>query len=579
MKPRIRHLFLALTLLAALLPVHEAQRRGRTPRLSAQLSTGVARPGQAVNLSVVVEDADQARILGVPAVEGLQLSAPRGPSRRSFTQIVNGSSIVDSKQLTWSIEVRASQPGTFELPPIEVDVQGVVMRTEPLPFKVVRDLRGEDLGSFTITPSSTKVVEGQPFTVELRFGWDVSSNINYANLSLPWWGALPGALELEARELPPGVKQIEGVTVNDRVRVVVEDAGEEDGRRVMYLRRSYLPARSGSIEFPTSFLEFGRLEERRRGIFSTGQQKTASYYVGADPFVLEVVPLPTEGQPFDYSGAVGEIEARASADSRDVTVGDSIKLTVDWTGNGNLEFFEPPDLARIAGFESFKVFGTTEEKSFERRRVVYDLAPLDEGVRELPSVPLSVFDPEQGAYTRVVTDPIPIRVRPLEGRVNLAAETTEHFERDIRDIDARPLAERVEGSEDRLDDRWVFAGLIGVPVAWLLLRVLARRRGDPAAPLERRRRRARRDLARSLRGDVDSRVALESFTAFLAARAREPVEAWIGRDPRSLGDEEPVLDEAAELCARLEHAVFGRGGAVGTEEVLSMADRIVGAGL
>ena len=33
--------------------------------------------------------------------------------------------------------------------------------------------------------------------------------------------------------------------------------------------------------------------------------------------------------------------------ARDVDAGDSIKLSVEWSGDGNLDFFDPPDLARI----------------------------------------------------------------------------------------------------------------------------------------------------------------------------------------------------------------------------------------
>ena len=45
----------------------------------------------------------------------------------------------------------------------------------------------------------------QPFTLELTFGWDdgLRQRINWANLSLPWWGQLPGALENAAPPFPP----------------------------------------------------------------------------------------------------------------------------------------------------------------------------------------------------------------------------------------------------------------------------------------------------------------------------------------------------------------------------------------
>ena len=72
-----------------------------------------------------------------------------------------------------------------------------------------------------------------------------------------------------------------------------------------------------------------------------------------------MIPLPEQGRPLDFSGAVGTFHASARADRTDVDVGDSIKLSVEWTGDGNLEFFAPPELDRLDAFAGFRVFGKT----------------------------------------------------------------------------------------------------------------------------------------------------------------------------------------------------------------------------
>jgi hypothetical protein len=554
-----------------------AQRRGE-PVVSAQLSTGVARLGEAVSLSVVAENARQASIVRVPKVEGLALGRPAGPYRSQHTQFVNGR-MSERIETSWRIAIRAADEGTFEIPSIVLEVDGRRMKTRPVTLKVLRDLRGEDVGFFEIRPSSRKVVEGQPFTLELRFGWDGAASVNYANLSLPWWGALPGTIDLEGSELPQDSDQ---VVVNDVERVRVERLRSQgDGRVVYRLVKSFLPVRSGSLELPTSFLEFGKVSEAR--LFST-QRKLASYFVPAAGFDLEVVPLPAEGQPFDYSGAVGSLEVRAAADTRDLVVGDSIKLTLDWTGAGNLEFFEAPDLALLDSFDGFQVYGTTQEKSFDRRRVIYDLAPLSDSVEEIPSVPLSVFDPDGGRYVTVASGPIPIRVRPLERALALGEED-ERFARDILDIDTLPLGTTGGGAPAGPSQGLLVGAFLGLPLLWLLGRTLVRRRvGDPSAPLARRRRRARRELTRALARDDGARGLLEAFLAFLSARTREPAEVWSGRDVVSWAAEAGELEpetarETAGLLQRLEAAVYGGDSPVRREEVLALADRLGRAGL
>ena len=579
---RLAALALALALAGGLAPAPLAQ-RSREPVVSAQLSTGVAKLGEQVVLTIVVENARSARIRRAPSVEGLVLGEPAGPFSSQYTQIVNGR-VSERVETRWQVAVRSSDEGQFDIPPFELEVDGKAVRTRPVTLKVLRDLRGEDIGFFEITSSSPKVVEGQPFTLELRFGWDEASPVNYANLSLPWWGALPGTLDLER---DPSTAASEMVVVNDEIKVGVERLPSPPGeqKRVYRFVRSFLPTRSGTLEFPTSFLEFGRLSERR--LFSA-QRKVSNYFVRAEPLELEVVPLPREGQPYDYSGAVGSLEVRASADTRDVVVGDSIKLTMVWTGAGNLEFFEAPDLALLDSFRGFQVYGSTEDKSFDRRRVVYDLAPIDAEVDVIPSVPLSVFDPERGAYVTLDSDPIPIRVRPLERAISLTDSEEERFVRDISDIDARPLGTSAPSGEGdgALGDRLLGASFALVPLGWLGLRTLRRRHGDPAAPQERRRRRARRVLARAVAKGPEPKDTLHAFTSFLAARTREPDEAWTGRDIAAWreahgagGVPAAEWDEAAELCRRLERAVYGEGAAVAPDEVLDTADRLVRSGL
>jgi hypothetical protein len=559
------------------------------PRVKAQLGSGVVRLGERVQLRIAVENADEARVLGLPSVDGLAMGELSGPSTNMSMSSVGGRLVSSSKSWTWGVTLRPEREGEFQIPPIDVLVDGERVSTRALSLKVVRDLQGEDLGFIEIhTTPAGRVVEGQPFSLEIRFGWDLAADVNYASLQLPWWGELFGALELEGRELPLGARTIEGVRINDRLSVTVEElpATQRDGRAMRTLRlvQSFLPTRAGSIEIPTSSFEFGKLVQQR-SFFSTGAEKQSSFFVQAAAFALEVVPLPQEGQPFDFGGAVGRIEARASADARDVRVGDSIKLTVAWTGPGNLEFFEAPDPSRLDAFGGFRYYGKTEQKSFERRTVTYDIAPLATEVESIPSLPLTFYDPELERYVSAQTEPIPIRVRPLRGAVVLGQEESARFDEDIRDIDTRPLSGLPPGGES-IGDAAVGTAVLGVPLCWLVARTLVRRRrGDPSAPLERRRKRARRKLARALRRSSEPRARLSAFATFLAARTRESEEAWVGRAGRARGLElEALPPEEVErlraLLRRLEGAVYGDAReAVPPGEILDAADELLRAGL
>ena len=566
------------------------------PSTSGRAPTGVIKLGERTSIVIDIErtgsTASPGKPVGaLPEVDGLELGPVTGPQTTSYSQRV-GRRVQSSVIERWVIPVRPLRAGEFEIPGLDVTVDGAVKPTQALHLKVVQDMTGAELGFIEVTPSSGRVVEGQPFTIEVRFGWDASlGNISFAELSLGFLDGIPGAVEVDTAFPAPGAKQVKGVTANGAEVVVEElDPVELRGRsyRCLRLLRSYLPTRGGRVELAESFLNFGEAEQRG-GFLQTRLVKVKDYYVGCPRAYVEVVPLPEEGQPVDFTGAVGTLAARASVDRRDVDAGESIKLTVEWTGAGNLEFFEAPDLARLDSFKGFRVYGRTEEKSFEKRTTVYDLAPIDATVDAIPPIALRVYDPERRAYTSVETPPIPIRVRALAGAVALGggpeAGPAEPG-RDLRDIDARPLSG--DGREARAPARGlVLAALLGAPVVGLLVRAAVRRRGDPGAPLERRRRRARRKLARALAVAAGPADELRALATFLAERTREPEEAWIGRDveaalrARSNGSAVPPEDaeRLRELLARLERAVWSREGErVQPSELLDVADRLLGRG-
>lgn len=575
--------------LAAFAPRSSAQ-SGQS-NVTAQLSSGIVKLGQDVRLSITVEDARDARVLALPAVDGLKFSALSGPSSQEYVSMIGGRT-TRSITLTWVAAVQPTRKGDFRIPPITVVVNGKEQTTrEELVLKVVEDLQGEELGWFEID-APDQVAEGQPFTIEMRFGWDAALNnqLNYANLSLPWLRALPGVVEVDSAPLAPNASTVE-LNLNSRERVKAERLPDRKEKErtfsILRLRRRYIATRSGKIEIPTSHLEFGRVDDSDGffGIRRTSEKQT--YYKRFPEFSIEVIKLAEAGRPLDFSGAVGTIYASASADRRDVDAGDSIKLSVEWTGDANLEFFDAPDLARLESFKGFRVYGTNDKKSYERRTVVYDIAPISPEVKLVPPVPLRVFDPSKKAYVTVETSPIPIQVRALANATGLAAEGGRPSTvLDIHDIQVEPLA----GAVVARSRPWVPVGaLASVLVLWVALRTWVRKNGDPDAPMTRARRAARkelvRDLARATKADEQARV----LERFLAARSGESPQAWLGRDvvawAASSGDGHARLSnedarELARVLARLDEQTFaGTNAPIDKQEIQNVAERVMRGGL
>jgi hypothetical protein len=268
---------------------------------------------------------------------------------------------------------------------------------------------------------------------------------------------------------------------------------------------------------------------------------------------LEIRPLPEEGRPPGFKGAVGRFSLRAEAEPRVLELGESLRFLLFIEGEGNLGFFDPPRLDRMEGFH---VYGSLEDPGRMRRTVIYDIAPLNEEVREVPPIPFVYFDTKPPAGYRTLRTPrIPIEVRPPpEGALpgSLIGLGTGRKIPGVNDIfDLKPLAGRsMKGPSPGLSPA-LFAAVISAP--WLLgiglffwLRSRERAARDPLGV---RARRAAAVFRRRIgRRGVHPAGALADY---LAARLRCPPAAVIAPALGARLSEAGIPAEAAARTALL----------------------------
>jgi len=550
---------------ALLLGLCAARAPQDAPRLAVQLSTPLVKLGGQVSLVVTVRDARSAHLSDLPSVDGLEITAPGRPVESHQSAIFNGR-IFEESSLEWAIRVRPTRAGEFEIPPLEVIVDGAPMRAPdaPLRLRVIADVEGAERGYLAFEGLPDHVYEGQPFALDLRFGWDQDLALAEGRLYLPWWDQLRGVLALENPADATGAAA--EVFVNDRQRVRVErlDQLVREGRVMTQfrLRRRFLATRPDDLELGSGTFQFAELIEQGVGF---RPDKVQRFYAQLPPATIDVRPIPEQGRPLTWTGAVGKLQAGRRVDRRDVDAGDPIALTVYWYGDGNLEFFEAPDLSRQDAFRGFRVIGTEDEKLGDERRVTYQLVPGSEELSEIPPVPLWVFDPELERFVEVRTESVPIRVRAVEEDLAGYGATERADELDLRDLHPHPITARPWPAPGAPA---LGASLAGVLLGYLALRTAVRRRSDPSSPEARRRRGARRALARELARAQSASEQAQALARFLAARTGEPEAAWVGRDPRAwlaeqqgARGEPQAIAELARLSGELDEEAWSGGDA------------------
>lgn len=127
---------------------------------------------------------------------------------------------------------------------------------------------------------------------------------------------------------------------------------------------------------------------------------------------IKVKPLPTEGRPADFTGAVGQFEVHASIENKSVPVNQPLSLKVRFEGAGNAKMIDLPAINWPAGLEQYDT--KTESKFFKNGRSFKEfevlLIPRQEGNMTIPGLSVSMFDPQTKKYYTRTTQPIELKV-------------------------------------------------------------------------------------------------------------------------------------------------------------------------
>jgi hypothetical protein len=132
------------------------------------------------------------------------------------------------------------------------------------------------------------------------------------------------------------------------------------------------------------------------------------------PADLHVLPLPTDGRPADFSGAVGAFKISSDVSSVKAAAGDPLTLRLHVAGTGNFDRVDSPMLDRIEHWKTYPPkssftpadpVGYKGEKIFEQPLIASQI-----GEQTIPGLSFSYFDPETRHYERAQTAPIQVDI-------------------------------------------------------------------------------------------------------------------------------------------------------------------------
>lgn len=138
------------------------------------------------------------------------------------------------------------------------------------------------------------------------------------------------------------------------------------------------------------------------------QHAQQSIAIPVTPLDLVIRPLPADGRPADFSGAVGQFDFDVSADPTNVTRGGLVTLTLRIWGRGNLRHLTPPASSPQDGVKSYEQRELADQSNDLRRAFRQVLLPDETRVDHIAPISFVYFDPLASAYRRVTRGPFPL---------------------------------------------------------------------------------------------------------------------------------------------------------------------------
>lgn len=360
--------------------------------------------GESIALTVAVQGAQSGTQPMIPAVDGLAFS---GPSTQQSMSWINGQT---SQSVNYVYQVTPTRVGEFTIPAVELTIAGKSYRTEPITLSVEKGAVDADLsrtlfGRVQFEARQVYLGQTSPLNVML-----------FARQDLPIKGVSGFQYQADGLSykflpnLKSGTKVINGETFN-----------------VLIIEGAVSPAQSGTLRFGPSVLKAQIRVQKRRNqtpfdepMFDQffGNVEMREMPVTIDEFPIEVLPLPEQGKPANFAGAVGQWNLEVSAKPTEVAVGDPITLTVKISGDGNIDTVPPLKLEAVDAFKAYDPTAKTtkNELGTQGERVMQQvLIAKDTNAKQLPAVSLAYFDPVAKQYKTAGQGPFKLLVKAGTG--------------------------------------------------------------------------------------------------------------------------------------------------------------------
>lgn len=418
---------------------------GQDPEISAELNSPRIFIGESVTYSVMVSNVDNPPEPDLSDFDGFDVQLVGQQSQNSqSTTIINGVR-TDSRRYGKMFQYRLTpnEAGTLTIPAPKVEIDGAVIQGKPLILLVKGASDQETVFLKTFVEPADQLFPTQKFTVTLqidvrRLSGDLKERSPLSiqetvQLRIPWLTAdgiancTPQSEALDVLQpMLAQQRQQDGFGINDlsvgarslfgrsRSAQFIPPSQDvtrklKDGSEAEFVRytiqQDFRAERAGMVRVPAASI---------KGLFAIPETQPIEgeeLYAVSNVTTLKVSDVPTEGRPDTFYGGIGTFEIDATVTPQNAQVGDPMTLTLNVIGDGTLDLIVAPDLANMKEFKDrFRIYEPTSKFFKGGRSFTFTVRPESDQVTELPEIPFSYFDVEEGKYSTVRTAAIPLTI-------------------------------------------------------------------------------------------------------------------------------------------------------------------------
>jgi len=328
-----------------------------------------------------------------------------GPSQSSSFSSINGKT---SYKLTYTYVIQPTAKGTFTIPSATVSYEGELIKSNTVRITV------SDAIEIPEDPDDPRFIAQQ----NIHLIAEVSDMTPYVGESI----SVVYKLFVDINEVNvQNTREASSPSFNGfwnqniEVKKWVAKNGTYGGKphRFVIVRKTVLiPHKAGKLEIEPLEMEItAGVPIGRRDFFGNMLMNDVNFTLTSGRKTINVKELPSDGKPFNFTGAVGDFEFTVTPNKTELKSNESAQIKVELKGEGNLKLVKLPGIETSNGLEVYD----PEHKEKIRTTLSglkgsvfdqYAVVPQARGKFKIPGVSFSYFNPKEEKYYSVNTAPI-----------------------------------------------------------------------------------------------------------------------------------------------------------------------------